>query len=908
MTRRHVWGAVFLSATCLLAIGGGLWTDAPAGRAFVYLVRLAGSLLLVGFVPGWVLLNVIPISSAANWLTKILAAMAISYAIAVVALLALVYLAGAITPAGVLLTLGVLLACMAGLAWRGRLSADDEAAAAGLFAPPSPWTLKGLGGRASSAFTLGLCLLVVMAALLRMWGNQYSDLQGDEAEILIRAGRLILGTDNSLVTHSKGPAEILIVSLIAALTGRMDEFTVRLPFALASVGGVAGVMLIGRRWFGPAVGLVAGGLLAVNGVFVTYARTAQYQSLMFLFSVWAAWFAFDYYERGKARSLLLAAFLYSAAFLTHFEAILLLPLPVFLVWRRLAFPTGTQAGKRTTWSRQWPALAGSVTLMGVILAAFYVPAFLNPQLRETGSYLAQRVGSALPTNNFPLLYISSLTYNASYYLVLSAGLLGIGLLAAFRRVWRWGGLLWAMAALLAGGLAVALGRFWPSLQPAYLLLLSALGAIGLIFAPGLPDRVRAVVVWATPAWLVYLFLVVRPGNHYYVFFPAAALLAGWGVEQVAVYLPGSSKLPGRLGTKGVVVFILVTGFSLCAYYEYILVVRNDLEYILTYPDNRRSLFVTDARFPFGTRIGFGFPYRLGWQMVGHLYRVGELRGDWGGNDKGNSPDWYTWGAARTDCYPRNVMLGEITYKEDYEALPFDLQGSGYSLRYRIWDNQRLRMQVYTFDPLGEFDPVQDLVEPAWYPTQVTTESLAGGYPTSNGESLAAALLPFQGPFGMGRAEPLSPPVQFSLSGAAKQQLADVFDPRLTQVNDWVELVGYELDDTWSQPGGALVVTLYWRAIDSVHLPFKVFVHLSGDQVVAQGDGFPACGTAQMPYWRVGELVADRHVVYLPPDTVPGDYGLEIGIYEPQTGLRMDKLDGAGNPAGNSLHLVDVGLR
>jgi hypothetical protein len=572
-------------------------------------------------------------------------------------------------------------------------------------------------------------------------------------------------------------------------------------------------------------------------------------------------------------------------------------------------------------------LAGSVALMGVIVAAFYVPAFLNPQLRETGSYLAQRVGSALPYNNLPLLYVSSLTYNASYYLILSAGLLAVGALAAFRRVWRWGALALAVAAVLVVGLALALGRFWPSLQPAYLLLISALGAVVLIFSDRVPDTFRAVVVWGTPAWLVYLFLVIRPGNHYYVFFPAAALLAGWGFERV---VGAWSARPYRALAQGAIIFVLVAGFSLCAYYEYLLVMRNDLEYILTYPDNRRSLFVTDARFPFGTRIGFGFPYRLGWQMVGHLYRVGELKGDWGGNDMGNSPDWYTWGAARTDCYPRNVMLGEITYKEGHDALPFDLQGSGYSLRYRIWDNHRLRMQVYTFDPLGEFGSAQDLVEPAWYPTPallpLQDPSPSGSLP---------ALLPFQDPArlgpspsgslwdgtgraeplwvplgwdGTGRAEPLSPPAQFSLSDAAKQQLADVFDPRLTQVNDRVELVGYELDDAWLQPGGALVVTLYWRAIDSVHLPFKVFVHLSGGQVVAQGDGFPACGLAQMPFWQIGELVADRHVVYLPPDAPPGSYGLEIGIYEPQTGLRMDKLDDAGNPAGNSLHLVDVSLR
>jgi hypothetical protein len=276
--------------------------------------------------------------------------------------------------------------------------------------------------------------------------------------------------------------------------------------------------------------------------------------------------------------------------------------------------------------------------------------------------------------------------------------------------------------------------------------------------------------------------------------------------------------------------------------------------------------------------------------VGHLYRTGELAGDWGGNDQGNTPDWYTLGAPRTDCYPRNVILGEITYKEDYSPLPFDLERSGYRLRYTIWDHNVQRMQVYTLDPLAKLGAPRDVVEPAWYSTHVTPERLAAARWADEQRT------------------DLNPPARLSLSEAAKAQLAGAFDPRLLQVRDSVDLVGYQVDETWSQPGGAVLVTLYWQAVESVHLPFKIFVHLVGQQATLQGDDYPACGTLPMPRWQVGRLIADRHLLRLPADLPQGAYRLEVGIYEPQTGLLMDKLDVAGNPAGNSLYLTDVAVQ
>jgi hypothetical protein len=304
------------------------------------------------------------------------------------------------------------------------------------------------------------------------------------------------------------------------------------------------------------------------------------------------------------------------------------------------------------------------------------------------------------------------------------------------------------------------------------------------------------------------------------------------------------------------------------------------------------LFVTDPEFPFRTRIGFGFPFRLGWQMVSHLYRTGELSGDWGGNDQNNSVDWYMRGRTRTDCYPEYLMLGQLTHKEDGLPLPFEPDDQLYSLSHRIWDHGRLRMEIHSFDPLGEISQVQDLTEPAWYCTFVSTEAARQG---------SSPVAEVTGPR-------LDPPVAFSWSDAGKQTLADAIDPRIVGVDDRVDLVGYWVEDRWARPGGAVVVTLDWQVVKMVHLPVKVFVHLVGTEAVIQADDFPVCGSWEMSRWPIGELVADRHVLRLPADLPRGSYRLEVGVYEPGTNVRMDRLDVAGNPAGNSVELGSVEIQ
>ncbi len=121
----------------------------------------------------------------------------------------------------------------------------------------------------------------------------------------------------------------------------------------------------------------------------------------------------------------------------------------------------------------------------------------------------------------------------------------------------------------------------------------------------------------------------------------------------------------------------------------------------------------------------------------------------------------------------------------------------------------------------------------------------------------------------------------------------------------IHLHGYALGKGPFAPGDVVPVTLFWEA-DAPPGRYKVFLHLldEGGNLVAQNDAEPRGDLSPTFIWSVGEVVTDRHGVYLPPDLPPGRYRLKAGMYRVDTGERLPlSLDGA--PAGDSLELGAV---
>jgi hypothetical protein len=106
-------------------------------------------------------------------------------------------------------------------------------------------------------------------------------------------------------------------------------------------------------------------------------------------------------------------------------------------------------------------------------------------------------------------------------------------------------------------------------------------------------------------------------------------------------------------------------------------------------------------------------------------------------------------------------------------------------------------------------------------------------------------------------------------------------PRSANFDDRVTLLGADLDPDPVAPGGALRVTLYWQARSEMDIPYTVFVHLLGvdGQVIAGHDGEPVAGSRPTTGWVPGEYVADSHEVSIPADLDPGEYVIEVGLYD-----------------------------
>jgi hypothetical protein len=123
----------------------------------------------------------------------------------------------------------------------------------------------------------------------------------------------------------------------------------------------------------------------------------------------------------------------------------------------------------------------------------------------------------------------------------------------------------------------------------------------------------------------------------------------------------------------------------------------------------------------------------------------------------------------------------------------------------------------------------------------------------------------------------------------------VFDvPEMDQLQsavfaDQIELLGYDLDLTDARPGGEVRLILYWRALTEMRSSLSVFTHILGSdgQILAQKDNVPVNGTYPTTLWLSGEVVTDKYRISLKDDLSIGEYPIEVGFYDPDSGLRLD---------------------
>jgi len=122
----------------------------------------------------------------------------------------------------------------------------------------------------------------------------------------------------------------------------------------------------------------------------------------------------------------------------------------------------------------------------------------------------------------------------------------------------------------------------------------------------------------------------------------------------------------------------------------------------------------------------------------------------------------------------------------------------------------------------------------------------------------------------------------------------------------IALLGYDLPQMIVAQDGELPLTLYWKAIGPVLKNYSVFVHLVRPAVHTWGqDDRLNPGDVPATRWPADRYVRDVHRLRVLPGTPPGEFQIEVGLYEPDTGRRLFVLDENGAPVGQGVVLPQM---
>ncbi len=91
-----------------------------------------------------------------------------------------------------------------------------------------------------------------------------------------------------------------------------------------------------------------------------------------------------------------------------------------------------------------------------------------------------------------------------------------------------------------------------------------------------------------------------------------------------------------------------------------------------------------------------------------------------------------------------------------------------------------------------------------------------------------------------------------------------------------EWLGYQLEKTQVHSGQTVELITFWRVNRLPVSPLSLMAHLlAGDgRVVSVGDGLGV----PVENWQVRDIIAQRHLIEIPPGTAPGRYWIHIGAY------------------------------
>jgi hypothetical protein len=116
-----------------------------------------------------------------------------------------------------------------------------------------------------------------------------------------------------------------------------------------------------------------------------------------------------------------------------------------------------------------------------------------------------------------------------------------------------------------------------------------------------------------------------------------------------------------------------------------------------------------------------------------------------------------------------------------------------------------------------------------------------------------------------------------------------FHPTYTNFNDEIALIGYDLAQTQYCAGDAIPLAMTWQRLATPAEWYQMFTKLLTPDETAELAGFDFVPADRPTYTWVDAdeiLFSDPFTLSLPPDIAPGVYPLVVGLYDPDTQVRL----------------------
>lgn len=494
-------------------------------------------------------------------------------------------------------------------------------------------------------FVIVLLFTIAISIFTRAQGLGYSGFQGDEVNTVdfiyeMHDGNVI----NYLFSQKRGPTQYVINLLNYFAFGYHDELWIRLPYLIFGVIALYSIFILSKKIFGRNVAIIVSTLMAINGLFIAFARITQYQSVMYCIIPIAVFLFIKALTKMSYKWMLVTGLLMSITLLTHYDTLSVTPFFIVMILGKF-FREGDYTKSAILKYLKLTLVFGLAFILPAL--AFYIPFTLSHEFeRRTSGYLEDRLlgGGLMPRTKLTMYLLSMyepIFVMASIYLFAVASGLFYSNLVSFEilklkikpQLVKIGFIL--LILVNAGASYMSLFYFKPRASTV-LVVLSSIAIAGiLLISKRISVKYAALMTWFLGAYSMYFYLVKDPRTHVYVVFIPAFILAGYTIYKI--YKSFSFSHLVQTVYLGVIsmAFVYVIGFNWMVF----------VDRAPEYPWFDKEYFgspifeIPKVRHKKIDGV-FGFNQWRGWEVTADYFQKGCLKGTYDSNEKNSVTYFY----------------------------------------------------------------------------------------------------------------------------------------------------------------------------------------------------------------------------------------------------------------------------